>query len=78
MSETIRGKVVIAEAGGPDHPATVVQLGGDRVTDLDNAPPGDHGPVYDVVLPGLIDAHSHARGVQLAAHGIGAGRWNGS
>jgi len=73
MSDTIHGKVVIAEAGGPDHPATVVQLGGDRVTDLYNAPPGDHGPVYDVVLPGLIDAHSHARSVQLAAHGIGAG-----
>ena len=25
MSDTIRGKVVIAEAGEPDHPATVVQ-----------------------------------------------------
>ena len=50
MSDTIRGKVVIAEAGGPNHPATVVQLRGDRVTDLYNAPPGEHGPVSSMTL----------------------------
>jgi 5-methylthioadenosine/S-adenosylhomocysteine deaminase len=73
VSETIRGKVVIVEAGAPARRAAAIQLGGGRVTDLHGAPPGSHGRVYDVVLPGLIDAHSHARGVPLAAHGIGAG-----
>jgi 5-methylthioadenosine/S-adenosylhomocysteine deaminase len=29
--------------------------------------------VYDVLLPGLIDAHSHARGVALERHGMGDG-----
>jgi 5-methylthioadenosine/S-adenosylhomocysteine deaminase len=73
VSEAIHGKVVIVEAGAPVRRSAVVQLGGGRVTDLHDAPPGGHGPVYDVVLPGLIDAHSHARAVPLATHGIGAG-----
>ncbi len=73
MSEAIHGKVVIVEAGTPVRRAAVVQLGGGRVTDLRKASPSGGGPVYDVVLPGLVDAHSHARGVPLAAHGIGAG-----
>jgi 5-methylthioadenosine/S-adenosylhomocysteine deaminase len=73
VSETIRAKVAIVEAGAPPRRDAVIQLGGGRVTGLHSAAPGGHGPVYDVVLPGLIDAHSHARGVPLAAHGIGAG-----
>ncbi|HEV8279603.1 MAG TPA: amidohydrolase family protein [Streptosporangiaceae bacterium] len=73
MSETVRAKVAIVEAGAPPRRAAVIQLGGGRIAHLHNAPPGGHGPTYDVVLPGLIDAHSHARGVPLAAHGIGAG-----
>jgi cytosine/adenosine deaminase-related metal-dependent hydrolase len=73
VSETIHGDVVIVEAGAPVRRAAVVQLSGGRITDLHDAALGSNGPVYDVVLPGLIDAHSHARGVPLAAQGIGAG-----
>jgi 5-methylthioadenosine/S-adenosylhomocysteine deaminase len=64
---------VIVEAGAPVRRDAVVELNDGRVTDLYNAASGGDGPVYDVVLPGLIDAHSHARGVPLAAHGISAG-----
>jgi cytosine/adenosine deaminase-related metal-dependent hydrolase len=33
----------------------------------------DTGPIYDVVMPGLIDAHSHARAIPVAAHGVRGG-----
>ncbi|WP_320671367.1 amidohydrolase family protein [Patulibacter defluvii] len=38
-----------------------------------SVPEAQDGGHHDVLLPGLIDAHSHARRTPLAAHGIGGG-----
>ena len=73
MSESIRGHVVIVEAGAPVRRDAVVDVEGGRVVGVRDAGTNPLGPAYDVVLPGLIDAHSHGRGVPLAAHGIGQG-----
>jgi 5-methylthioadenosine/S-adenosylhomocysteine deaminase len=69
----VRARVLVT---GPDEPLrrdAVVEFRGGRVAGVRDSAPGDRGPVHDVVLPGLIDAHSHARAVPLSAHGIGSG-----
>lgn len=73
MTEAIRGRVVIVDASEPARRDAVVEFGGGRVTSVRDVAPWDEGPGYDVVLPGLIDAHSHGRGVPLADHGVGGG-----
>ncbi|GEM_PF-534526 len=69
----VRARVLITEPGRPPRRDAAVEFRDGRVASLRDAAPGDRGPVYDVVLPGLIDAHSHARAVPLSAHGIGSG-----
>jgi cytosine/adenosine deaminase-related metal-dependent hydrolase len=73
VTETIGGRVVIVDASEPARRDAVVEFGGGRVTSVRDIAPWDEGPGYDVVLPGLVDAHSHARGVPLADHGVGDG-----
>ncbi|MGH3277091.1 MAG: amidohydrolase family protein [Streptosporangiaceae bacterium] len=73
MTDGIRGRVVIVEAGAPVRRHAVIELDGGRIAGVRDATAEDDGPVYDVVLPGLVDAHSHARGVPLACHGVGDG-----
>lgn len=73
MTGVVRGRVVIVEAGAPIRRNAVVEMDRDLITGVRDATPDDRGPAYDIVLPGLIDAHSHARGVPLACHGVGGG-----
>ena len=73
MTETVRGAVVVTDAAAPPRRDAVVEFSGGQVTRVRDAGPDDRGPVHDVVIPGLIDAHSHARGVPLAEHGVGDG-----
>lgn len=82
MSRTllIRASVVLTDAdAAPLREAAVVVADGAIVAvgparELFAAhPEADDGGVFDVLLPGLIDAHSHARRTPLAAHGIEGG-----
>jgi 5-methylthioadenosine/S-adenosylhomocysteine deaminase len=73
VSVTVSARVLITEPGSPPLRNAVLELSGGRVAALREAAPVREGPVYDVVLPGLIDAHSHGRALPLAAYGIGRG-----
>lgn len=73
VNREIRGHIVVVEAQAPVRRDAVVVIDGDGITAVRDAVPADGGPVYDVLIPGLIDAHSHARGVALSCHGIGDG-----
>jgi cytosine/adenosine deaminase-related metal-dependent hydrolase len=70
---TIRGRLVIIDAGAPVLRDGVVEISGGRIADVRPAREDDRGPVHDVVMPGLIDAHSHARAVPVEDHGISGG-----
>jgi 5-methylthioadenosine/S-adenosylhomocysteine deaminase len=73
VNTLVRGRVVVVEADAPVRRDAVVVLEEGRVTGIRDGDPEDGGPIYDVVMPGLIDAHSHARGIALARHGVGDG-----
>jgi 5-methylthioadenosine/S-adenosylhomocysteine deaminase len=73
VTSQVRGRVVVTGAAAPPGRDAVIEFDGGQITAVRPAAPGDRGPVHDVVLPGLIDAHSHARGVPLADHGVGDG-----
>jgi 5-methylthioadenosine/S-adenosylhomocysteine deaminase len=73
VTDHVRGRVVVIDAAAPPRRDAVIEFGGGQIIGVRAAAPGDRGPVHDVVLPGLIDAHSHARGVPLASHGVGDG-----
>ena len=73
MTGVVHGRVVVVEAGATVRRDAVVEMDRGLITGVRDAASGDRGPVYDIVLPGLIDAHSHARGVPLACHGVGGG-----
>jgi cytosine/adenosine deaminase-related metal-dependent hydrolase len=73
MKEYVRCRVLIVAASQPVRRNAVVELDGDRVLGVRDETAGDRGPVFDLLLPGLIDAHSHARGVALSEHGVGGG-----
>jgi 5-methylthioadenosine/S-adenosylhomocysteine deaminase len=70
---TIRGRVVITDAGAAVLRDGVVELDGATIIRVRPAREGDSGPVYDVLMPGLIDAHSHARATSVDRHGISGG-----
>jgi 5-methylthioadenosine/S-adenosylhomocysteine deaminase len=69
----VRGRVLVVEPGQPPLRDAGVEFREGQVASVGDAAPGGHGPVFDVILPGMIDAHSHARAVPLSAHGIGSG-----
>jgi 5-methylthioadenosine/S-adenosylhomocysteine deaminase len=73
VTQAIRARIVVVEADAPVRRNAVVVIDGDRITAVRDAASADEGPVYDVLLPGLIDAHSHARGVPLRCHDVGDG-----
>jgi 5-methylthioadenosine/S-adenosylhomocysteine deaminase len=70
---TLRGRVVVADAGKPVLRDHVVELDGPWVVGVRPSREGDSGPIHDVLLPGLIDAHSHARAIRLDRQGVAAG-----
>ena len=72
MSEAIAGRVVIVAADSAVRRDAVVLLDDGRVADVRDGTPGV-ATVYDMVMPGLIDGHSHARGIPLDCHGVGQG-----
>jgi 5-methylthioadenosine/S-adenosylhomocysteine deaminase len=76
----IAGRVVVHDADAPPLRNRALLIDGGAVVrsgpaaDLRAAhPEADDVGTYDVLLPGLIDAHSHARGATLARHGMGGG-----
>jgi 5-methylthioadenosine/S-adenosylhomocysteine deaminase len=71
--QSIRGRVVIVDAGSPVLHDSVVELHHGRIAAVRPGQETDSGPVYDVVMPGLIDAHSHARAIPIPDHGIRGG-----
>jgi 5-methylthioadenosine/S-adenosylhomocysteine deaminase len=73
VTDSVRGRVVVTAATAPPRRDAVVDFGDGQVTAVRPATAEDRGPVHDIVIPGLIDAHSHARGVPLAEHGVGDG-----
>jgi 5-methylthioadenosine/S-adenosylhomocysteine deaminase len=73
VTDHVRGRVVVIDAAMAPRRDAVIEFDGGQVTGVRAAAKGDRGRVHDVVLPGLIDAHSHARGVPLAGHGVGEG-----
>jgi cytosine/adenosine deaminase-related metal-dependent hydrolase len=72
VSEAIGGRVVIVAADSAIRRDAVVRLDDGRVADVRDGTPAA-ATAYDIVMPGLIDGHSHARGVPLDRHGIGQG-----
>jgi 5-methylthioadenosine/S-adenosylhomocysteine deaminase len=72
-SATVHARVLIAEPGQPPRRDAVLEFRDGRVAAVREATRGDQGLVYDVALPGLIDAHSHGRAAPLSAYGIGSG-----
>jgi len=72
VSEAIGGRVVIVAADSAVRRDAVVLLDDGRVADVRDGTTAA-ATAYDIVMPGLIDGHSHARGVPLDRHGIGQG-----
>jgi 5-methylthioadenosine/S-adenosylhomocysteine deaminase len=68
-----RGRVLVVEPGQPPLRDVEVEFHDGQVASVGHAARAGHGRVFDVILPGMIDAHSHARAVPLSAHGIGSG-----
>ncbi len=64
---------MIVAADAPVRRDALVEFGGDTVVGVRDATPADPGPVHDVLMPGMIDAHSHARGIPLVRQGIDGG-----
>jgi cytosine/adenosine deaminase-related metal-dependent hydrolase len=76
----LRGGVVVPDADGPPLRDGAVVVAAGRVAAVGPAeaiaaahPGARDGGRFDVLLPGFVDAHSHARGTPLRAHGIGGG-----
>jgi 5-methylthioadenosine/S-adenosylhomocysteine deaminase len=76
----LAGRVLVQDADVPPlrdaallvEDGTVVRVG--PASELRSAhPDADYLGHHDVLLPGLIDAHSHARGTQLERHGVSGG-----
>ncbi len=75
MTERIvlRGRIVVARADVAPLRDAAVEVHDGRVVQVRPAAPGDEGPLHDVLLPGLVDAHSHARAMPISAHGLDDG-----
>ena len=73
MTDALRARILIASADAPPLRDQVLEIDQQRVRAIRDATDADGPADHDVLLPGLIDAHSHARGIPLSAHGIGAG-----
>lgn len=76
----LHGAVVVPDAAAPPLRDGAVVIAGGRIAAVGPADaiaaahPGVRcGGRFDVLLPGLVDAHSHARGTPLRAHGAGGG-----
>ncbi|CAA9468002.1 MAG: hypothetical protein AVDCRST_MAG38-908 [uncultured Solirubrobacteraceae bacterium] len=61
---------MITRAGRPPLRDATVEIRDGRVTGVAPSSDDPHERVYDVLLPGFIDAHSHGRGLPVSAHGI--------
>jgi cytosine/adenosine deaminase-related metal-dependent hydrolase len=69
----IGGRVVIAQADAPVLRDTVIELDGTRIRELRPARRTERDSLHEVLMPGLIDAHSHARAISLERHGVADG-----
>jgi len=61
---------VVTRPGRPPLRNATVEIRDGHVVGVRPASADDDVPVHDVLLPGFIDAHSHARALPVSAHGI--------
>ncbi len=72
----IGGRIVIARADAPVLRNAVIELDGPTISQIRPAQEGELGSlpeVHEVLMPGLIDAHSHGRAIAIERHGVAAG-----
>ena len=62
--------MVIVDAGAPALRDTVIEISGAQITGIRPADATELGQLHDLLMPGLIDSHSHGRAIAIERHGV--------